>query len=71
MQGYILSSSFACDTPLPSYLQGAQRAPLAPATMLWLIQRDFLEGKTVQAMVKEALEPVSNPDRDPDIDQVN
>ncbi|MCJ1422123.1 hypothetical protein MMC29_000002 [Sticta canariensis] len=51
--------------------QGMQRAPLAPATMLWLIQRDFLEGKTVQAMVKEALEPVSNPDRDPDIDQVN
>ncbi len=38
--------------------------------MLWLIQRDFLEGKTVQQMVSEALAPVSNPSRDPDIAQV-
>lgn len=51
-------------------LQGAKHAPLAPATMLWLIQRDFLEGKTVQAMVKEALEQVPNPNHDSDIDQV-
>ena len=50
--------------------QGIQRAPLAPANMLWLIQRDFLEGKTVQAMVKEALQPVPNPGRDADIEQV-
>ena len=52
-------------------MQGKQRAPLAPATMLWLIQRDFLEGKTVQAMVKEALEPVPNTNHDLDIDQVS
>jgi hypothetical protein len=26
---------------------------LAPAQLLWLIQRDFLEGKTVSQMVKE------------------
>ena len=51
-------------------MQGKRRAPLAPANMLWLIQRDFLEGKTVQAMVKEALEPVPNPEHDTDIDQV-
>ena len=38
--------------------------------MLWLIQRDFLEGKTVQAMVREALAPQDNALNDPDIAQV-
>lgn len=38
--------------------------------MLWLIQRDFLEGTTVQQMVKAALEPVENPNRDADIEEV-
>ena len=38
--------------------------------MLWLIQRDFLEGKTVQQMVSEALLPVANPFEDQDIAQV-
>ena len=38
--------------------------------MLWLIQRDFLEGKTVQQMVSEALSAVPNPSRNPDIAQV-
>ena len=37
--------------------------------MLWLIQRDFLEGTTVQQMVKAALEPVDNPNKDIDIDE--
>ena len=31
--------------------------------MLWLIQRDFLEGKTVGQMVSEALSEVPNPTR--------
>ena len=39
--------------------------------MLWLIQRDFLEGKTVQDMVSEALLPVANPYDDQDIAQVS
>ena len=39
--------------------------------MLWLIQRDFLQGKTVQDMVTEALLPVANPYEDQDIAQVN
>lgn len=39
--------------------------------MLWLIQRDFLEGTTVQQMVKAALEPVDNPNRDADIEEVS
>ena len=38
--------------------------------MLWLIQRDFLEGQSVQQMVNAALEPVPNPGHDADIDQV-
>eukprot|EP00249_Psilotum_nudum_P012527 c23835_g1_i1 orf=307-1830(-) len=42
-----------------------------PAKLLWLIQRDFLEGKTVQEMVNEALQRVPNPSYSEDIDQVN
>ena len=37
--------------------------------MLWLIQRDFLQGASVQAMVTQALQPVANPNSDADIDQ--
>ena len=51
-------------------LQGDKAAPVEPANMLWLIQRDFLEGKTVQAMVREALAPQDNALNDPDIAQV-
>ncbi|CAL5219282.1 g1085 [Coccomyxa viridis] len=52
---------------------GAQqvRAPVEAPNMLWLIQRDFLEGKTVQQMVSEALSEVPNPTRNVDIAQVN
>ena len=52
-------------------MQGDKAAPVDPANMLWLIQRDFLEGKTVQAMVKEALAPQDNALNDPDIAQVS
>lgn len=51
-------------------LQGDQESALEAANMLWLIQRDFLEGTTVQQMVKAALEPVDNPNRDADIEEV-
>ncbi|KAK9908714.1 hypothetical protein WJX75_001863 [Coccomyxa subellipsoidea] len=50
---------------------GAGKAPVEAPNMLWLIQRDFLEGKTVQQMVAEALARVPNPSQDPDIAQVN
>ena len=50
--------------------QGGKEAAVEPGNMLWLIQRDFLEGKTVGQMVAEALQPVDNPANDPDIDQV-
>ncbi|KAK4780276.1 hypothetical protein SAY87_016382 [Trapa incisa] len=42
-----------------------------PAKLLWLIQRDFLQGKSVQEMVNEALQLVPNTDGDKNINQVN
>ncbi|KAE8777241.1 guanylate-binding protein 4-like [Hordeum vulgare] len=42
-----------------------------PAKLLWLIQRDFLEGKSVQQMVDEALQRVPNINGDKYIDEVN
>lgn len=51
-------------------MQGGAAGAVESANMLWLIQRDFLEGKTVAAMLAEALAVVPNPTRDPDIDQV-
>ncbi|KAK4763279.1 hypothetical protein SAY86_009047 [Trapa natans] len=42
-----------------------------PAKLLWLIQRDFLQGKSVQEMVNEALQLVPNTNGDKNIDQVN
>ncbi|KAJ8513040.1 hypothetical protein OPV22_003474 [Ensete ventricosum] len=42
-----------------------------PAKLLWLIQRDFLEGCSVQEMVDEALRPVPNESGDENINKVN
>nr|XP_016513869.1 PREDICTED: guanylate-binding protein 4-like isoform X2 [Nicotiana tabacum] len=42
-----------------------------PAKLLWLIQHDFLQGKSVQEMVNEALRRVPNSDGDRNIDKVN
>ncbi|GBF99137.1 hypothetical protein Rsub_12029 [Raphidocelis subcapitata] len=39
--------------------------------MLWVIQRDFLQGKGVQQVVDEALSPVPNPEGDKELDQLN
>lgn len=44
---------------------------LEAGNMLWLIQRDFLQGKTVDAMVADALAQQPNPHGDRDIEQVN
>lgn len=52
-------------------MKAHDRVPVEPGNMLWLIQRDFLQGKSVQDMVYEALRPVQNPLADKDIDQVN
>ncbi|XP_037436575.1 guanylate-binding protein 4-like isoform X2 [Triticum dicoccoides] len=42
-----------------------------PAKLLWLIQRDFLQGKSVQQMVNEALQRVPNDNGNKYIDEVN
>ncbi|XP_044503119.1 guanylate-binding protein 4-like isoform X2 [Mangifera indica] len=48
-----------------------QDVAFEPAKLLWLIQRDFLQGKSVQEMVHEALQHVPNDNGDKNIDQVN
>ncbi|XP_055830546.1 uncharacterized protein LOC129899563 isoform X2 [Solanum dulcamara] len=48
-----------------------QDVSFEPAKLLWLIQRDFLQGKSVQEMVNEALRRVPNSDGDKNIDKVN
>ncbi|XP_020595692.1 guanylate-binding protein 4 [Phalaenopsis equestris] len=48
-----------------------QDVAFEPAKLLWLIQRDFLQGKSVHQMVNEALQRVPNVNGDRYIDQVN
>ena len=48
----------------------ASASALEAANMLWLIQRDFLEGSSVQQMVNTALATVDNPRHDADIEEV-
>ncbi|KAK8961907.1 hypothetical protein KSP40_PGU005221 [Platanthera guangdongensis] len=48
-----------------------QDVAFEPAKLLWLIQRDFLQGKSVQQMVHEALQRVPNAHGDRYIDQIN
>lgn len=48
-----------------------QDVAFEPAKLLWLIQRDFLQGKSVQQMVDEALQRVPNTNGDKYIDEVN
>ncbi|KAK4273087.1 hypothetical protein QN277_021552 [Acacia crassicarpa] len=48
-----------------------QDVAFEPSKLLWLIQRDFLQGKSVQELVNEALRHVPNTDRDKNIDMVN
>ncbi|XP_035835333.1 uncharacterized protein LOC110865423 isoform X3 [Helianthus annuus] len=47
-----------------------QDVAFEPAKLLWLIQRDFLQGKSVKEMVDEALRHVPNHDGDRNIDQI-
>ncbi|PIA45121.1 hypothetical protein AQUCO_01700575v1 [Aquilegia coerulea] len=48
-----------------------QDVAFEPAKLLWLIQRDFLQGKSVQEMVYESLQQVPNYGGDKNIAQVN
>ncbi|KHG20613.1 Guanylate-binding 5 [Gossypium arboreum] len=67
---------FALATVMSSVLiynlpETGQDIAFEPAKLLWLIQRDFLQGKSVKEMVDEALRHVPNSDGDKNIDQVN
>lgn len=53
------------------HLQTATAVPVEPGSMLWVIQRDFLQGKSVQQLVKDALAPVPNPNKDKAIADTN
>ncbi|XP_039793633.1 atlastin-3-like isoform X3 [Panicum virgatum] len=48
-----------------------QDVAFEPAKLLWLIQRDFLQGKSVQQMVDEALQRVPNNNGDKYINEIN
>ncbi|KAJ6953759.1 guanylate-binding protein 4 isoform X1 [Populus alba x Populus x berolinensis] len=64
--------SFAVELAEEFYGRSAgQDVAFEPAKLLWLIQRDFLQGKSVQQMVNEALQHVPNSDGNRNIDQVN
>ncbi|KAJ6708965.1 GUANYLATE-BINDING PROTEIN 4-LIKE [Salix koriyanagi] len=64
--------SFAVELAEEFYGRSAgQDVAFEPAKLLWLIQRDFLQGKSVQQMVNEALQHVPNSDGNKNIDQVN
>ncbi|KAM1475075.1 hypothetical protein ACFX2I_031015 [Malus domestica] len=64
--------SFAVELGEEFYGRSAgQDVAFEPAKLLWLIQRDFLQGKSVQEMVNEALLRVPNSDGNKNIDMVN
>ncbi|PIN25813.1 Guanylate-binding protein [Handroanthus impetiginosus] len=63
--------SFAVELAEEFYGRFGQDVAFEPAKLLWLIQRDFLQGKSVQQMVDEALQRVPNDSGDKNIDQVN
>ncbi|CAK7346497.1 unnamed protein product [Dovyalis caffra] len=64
--------SFAVELAEEFYGRSAgQDVAFEPAKLLWLIQRDFLQGKSVQEMVNEALQHVPNSDGNRNIDQIN
>jgi hypothetical protein len=45
--------------------------PIRPGSMVWLIQRDFLQGATLKKTLQTALNTVPNPHKDPAITQLN
>lgn len=52
-------------------LKSETAVPVEPGSMLWVIQRDFLQGKSVQQLVDDALAPVPNPSNDKAIADTN
>ncbi|XVF71906.1 hypothetical protein PTKIN_Ptkin12aG0077600 [Pterospermum kingtungense] len=62
--------SFAVELAEEFYGRFGQDIAFEPAKLLWLIQRDFLQGKSVKEMVDEALRHVPNTDGNKNIDQL-
>ena len=73
------ASSFAEDSPFAyddddddlGRWDASQLRAFLPDSLLWLIQRDFLEGSTVTEMVDQALRSVANPTRDAHVAELN
>lgn len=65
--------SFAAELAKAFYGHGddGSKNSVEPTSMIWLIQRDFLEGDSLQITLEHALQKVPNPDHDPGIDQLN
>lgn len=64
--------SFAAELAKAFYGEGGgKKNSVEPTSMIWLIQRDFLEGDTLQETLERALRKVPNPHHDQGIDQLN
>ncbi|XRB05729.1 GB1/RHD3-type G domain-containing protein [Pycnococcus provasolii] len=76
-EGDIMKLSFAMDlakefvAPNKTSATKLQSKGFPPGTLYWLIQRDFLEGSTVQQAVDTALAKHANPDNNRDLAQLN
>jgi len=50
---------------------GTSSLGMRPGAMIWLIQRDFLRGESLESALRTALRQVPNPHNDPAITQLN
>lgn len=51
--------------------RGQRGGGVEPGSMLWLIQRDFLQGQTADQLVRSVLAPVDNPQHDAGLEALN
>ena len=65
------SSSYDDDDDDLGRWDASQLRAFLPDSLLWLIQRDFLEGSTVTDMVDQALRGVANPTKDAHVAELN
>ncbi|MEW5316092.1 MAG: hypothetical protein WDW38_007478 [Sanguina aurantia] len=74
-QSDISKLSFAVDLAQGFYERfhdaGSTGSDFEPGSMLWVIQRDFLQGKSADALVREALALVPNPGKDKEVEALN
>ena len=65
------SGTTAADEDRFEFQDASQLETFLPRSLLWLIQRDFLEGSTVHEMVDAALRNVANPVGDDRVNELN